>query len=204
MEQMAVRLAALLDALGITEPIVLCGLSMGGYIAFEFWRNYPQRLRALILCDTRAAPDTLEAARGRHETADKLLGEGTTPLADAMLPRLFARATLESSNVAAIERQRILSARPEGLAAALRGMAARRDFRGELAKIKLPTLIVVGQDDAISTVDEMRSMAQAIAGAEFVIIPRAGHLPPLENPEAFDEALEQFLTRVERSPSPLA
>jgi pimeloyl-ACP methyl ester carboxylesterase len=199
MAQMASHLAALVDALAVEEPIVLCGLSMGGYIALEFWRRYAARLRALVLCDTRAAPDTPEGARGRRETADMLLREGTQPLADAMLPRLFAAATLESrSNVAAIERRKILAARPSGLAAALRGMAERRDFRGQLGKIELPTLVVVGEHDAISTVEEMRSLAGAIPDAEFVIIPRSGHLPPLENPDAFNKALGKFLTRVER------
>jgi pimeloyl-ACP methyl ester carboxylesterase len=199
MEQMADDLAALATALAVDEPMVLCGLSMGGYVALEFWRKHAARLRGLVLCDTRAAPDTPEAAAARLETAERVLGEGTVPLADSLLPKLFAPATLEKrSNLAAIERRKILAAQPQGVAAALRGMAARRDFRGELAGISLPTMVIVGEHDAISTVDEMRGIAQAIAGAEFVIVPGAGHMSPLENPEGFNEALEQFLTRVER------
>jgi pimeloyl-ACP methyl ester carboxylesterase len=117
-----------------------------------------------------------------------------------MLPRLFAPATLENDpNTIAAERQKILAAQPEGIAAALRGMAGRRDFRGELANISLPTMVIVGEHDAISTVDEMRSIAGAIPAAEFVILPGAGHMTPLENPTGFNEAIEQFLTRVERA-----
>ncbi|MEX0676916.1 MAG: alpha/beta fold hydrolase [Pirellulales bacterium] len=199
MEQMADDLAALADTLGIDEPIVLCGLSMGGYVALEFWRKYAARLRGLVLCDTRAAADTPEAAAGRLETVERVLREGNEPLADAMLPKLFAPATLKNHpNLYALERQKILAAHPEGVAAALGGMATRRDFRDELANISLPALVIVGEHDSISTVDEMRSIAKAIAAAEFVIIPGSGHMTPLENPDGFNEAIELFLTRVER------
>jgi len=199
MEQMADDVAALVEMLAIDEPIVLCGLSMGGYVALEFWRKYAGRLRALVLCDTRAAADTPEAAAGRLETVERVLRDGTEPLADAMLPKLFAPATLENDpHTVATERKTMLAADPEGVAAALRGMAGRRDFRDQLAKISLPTMVIVGENDTISTVDEMRSIAGAIAAAEFVILPGAGHMTPLENPTGFNEAIEQFLTRVER------
>ena len=200
MEQMADDVAALVETLAIDEPIVLCGLSMGGYVALAFWRKHASRLRALVLCDTRAAADTHEAAAGRLETVEHVLREGTEPLADAMLGKLFAPSTLENHpNTTAIERQKILAANPEGIAAALRGMARRRDFRDELANISLPTMVIVGEHDVISTVDEMRSIAKAIPAAEFVILPGAGHMTPLENPTGFNEAIEQFLTRVERA-----
>ncbi len=198
MAQMADDVAAALDALEVDEPVVLCGLSMGGYVAFEFWRRHIARLRGLVLCDTRAMPDTPEAARGRHETAQRVLSEGTGPLADAMLPKLFAPATLErQANLSAIQRQVILSTQPEGVAAALRGMAERSDFRGELPKIALPALVIVGEHDAISTVDEMRSIAEAMPDAEFTVISEAGHMSPLENARDVNAALERFLARVE-------
>jgi pimeloyl-ACP methyl ester carboxylesterase len=200
MEQMAKDMAALLEALAIDEPIVLCGLSMGGYVALEFWRQNGPRLRGLVLCDTRAAADTQEAAAGRLETVERVLRDGTQPLADAMLPKLFAAATLERDpQTTARQRQKMLDAHPEGVAAALRGMATRRDFRDDLANIVLPTLVIVGEQDAISPVDEMRAIAGAIPSAEFVILPGAGHMTPLEDPAGFNEAIEQFLTRVERA-----
>ncbi len=198
MEQMADDLAHLLDALEVDEPVVLCGLSMGGYVAFEFWRKYPARLRGLVLCDTRAAADSPEAARGRMETVEKILAEGMAPLADAMLPKLFAPGTLaQYPNAVAIQRRQILATSAEGAAAALRGMAARNDFRDRLSDIQLPALVVVGEHDAISPVEEMRAIAAAIPSAELAVIPAAGHMSPLENPEAFNTALEQFLSRVE-------
>jgi 3-oxoadipate enol-lactonase len=199
MEQMADDLNALLDTLAIDRPIVFCGLSMGGYVAFQFWRKYRSRLRALVLCDTRAVADTPEAASARLKLASSVLTEGTRGLAEAMVPKLFGPATLESQpGIVEAQREKVLAAPPEGVAAALRGLAARSDVTDYLPQIALPTLVIVGQDDAISPVDEMRGIAAAIAGAEFVSIPRAGHLSPLENPAAFNEAIEQFLARVER------
>lgn len=200
MEQMADDVAALLDAQDVHEPIVLCGLSMGGYVAFEFWRKYGARLRGLVLCDTRAMPDTPAAAQGRYELAEKVLKEGALPVADAMVPKLFAPASLEKrSNLTAIQRDIILKTSPEGMAAALRGMAVRSDFRSQLAKIAVPTLVIVGEHDEISTVDEMRSIAAGIPDAKFVVIPQAGHMSPLEEPDAFLAALVPFLEQVEHT-----
>jgi pimeloyl-ACP methyl ester carboxylesterase len=197
MEQLADDVAALLDALGINQPIVLCGLSMGGYVAFEFWRKYASRLRGLVLCDTRAMPDTPEAAQGRYDLAEKILAEGARPVADVMVPKLFAPASLEQrSNLTAIQRDVILKTSTEGMSAALRGMAVRRDFRPHLASIKVPTLVVVGEHDAISTVDEMRSIAAGIPNAQFVILPQAGHMSPLEEPDEFLKTLVPFLESV--------
>ncbi len=198
MAQMADDMAALLDALAVNQPVVLCGLSMGGYVAFEFWRKYADRLRALVLCDTRAMADTPEAVRARHETAERVLAEGTGPLADGMLPKLFAPATLDGqANLTAIQRQVILATSREGAAAALRGMAARKDFREALPRIALPVLVVVGEHDAISTENEMRSMAEAMPEAELVVIAGAGHMSPLENAPAVNAAIERFVQRVE-------
>jgi 3-oxoadipate enol-lactonase len=200
MEQMADDLAALLDAMKLREPVVLCGLSMGGYVAFQFWRKYAARLRALVLCDTRAVADTPEAVAGRHKMVELVLKSGTGPVAEAMLPKLFAAATLqERPEAVASQRRAMLAAAPEGVAAALRGMAARPDVRAWLPEIALPTLVVVGQHDAISTVDEMRQMAAAIPGAQFAVLAAAGHMTPVEAPEAFNAVVEEFLTRVETS-----
>ena len=199
MEAMADDLADMLPALGINEPIVLVGLSMGGYVAFQFWRKHRHLLRGLVLCDTRSIPDTAEAAAGRRKLAAQTLAEGPTPVAAGMLPKLFGPHAREH-DPATIEATRkvIMNTLPQGIAAALEGMATRPDAASYLAEMALPTLVVVGQDDAISSVDEMRTLAHGIRGSEFVVIPRSGHMTPLENPAEFNEALEQFLTRVER------
>jgi pimeloyl-ACP methyl ester carboxylesterase len=156
-------------------------------------------MRALVLCDTRATADTPEAAASRRKMVEHVLRAGTEYVAEAMLPKLFAPATFQNyPSAIEFERQKILRAAPEGVAAALWGMAQRPDVRGYLPQIALPTLVLVGQEDGITTVDEMRGMAAAIPGAEFVVIPNSGHMTPLENPWAFNQAIEQFLARVER------
>lgn len=194
MERFADDLAELLDTLSIRGPVTFCGLSMGGYIAWQFWQHHSQRVASLVLCDTRAAPDSAEAAQGRLDTAEKVLRQGRIPLVRAMIPKLFSQATREN-NPEMIEnvRKMIGRASPEGIAAALRGMAQREDAREYLDQIDPPTLIVVGQEDEISPVEEMRTIAAAIPNAKLAVIPNAGHMAPLENPEATNEVLLRFL-----------
>jgi len=197
MEQFADDLAALLDRLGIEEPVVLCGLSMGGYVAWQFWRKYAPRLRALVLCDTRAVADAPEAARGRLETADRVLREGPAPLADAMLPKLLPESSRKRNpHVADSLRRVILATDPRGIAAAARGMADRPDVTGLLGQIRCPTLVLVGRLDRFSTPDEMRAIADAIPGARFVPIAEAGHMSPMENPDAVNAAMLRFLAEL--------
>ena len=194
MDQFADDLAGLLDGLAIREPVVLCGLSMGGYIAFQFWRRHAARLRGLILCDTRAAADTPEAAAARHGMAERVLREGPAPLVESMLPRLFAETTRQRQPQV-IERLRsvMMSGDPRGIAAAARGMAERPDMTPMLGEIRCPTLVLVGQNDVISTPAEMRGIAAAIPGAKFVEISAAGHLAPLENAAEVNAAIAKFL-----------
>lgn len=194
MEQFADDLANLLAALGVDEPITLCGLSMGGYVAWEFWRRHEARLQRLILCDTRAAPDTDEVAATRRKTADQVLREGPEVLVENMIPKLFTpRSQVEMRHVIATTSQIIQSSRPEGLAAALRGMARRRDATPWLPEIKIPSLVLCGQQDVISSVVEMQSIADAIPNASFVVIPACGHMAPLESPTQTNKAIREFL-----------
>lgn len=198
MEQFADYLAKLLDELGVDGRVVLCGLSMGGYIAWQFWARHPQRLRALVLCDTRAAADTPEMAAVRQQTAEQVLRDGAAVLAEGMIAKLLAPATLRKHpDIVERVRRMILGAGREAAAAALRGMAARPDMTGRLRQIDYPTLVLVGEHDAISPPEEMRRIAQAIPAAQFVTIPGAGHLAPLENPQAVNEAIDRFLSQVE-------
>jgi pimeloyl-ACP methyl ester carboxylesterase len=194
MGQFADDLAGLLDALGIDERVVFCGLSMGGYIAWEFWRKHAARLRGLILCDTRATADTREAASGRLETAERVLQEGLGFLADTMVPKLLAPETLGTRpEIAAAVRKVILANDPRGIAAALRGMAERPDSTPLLAQITCPTLVLVGQQDGLSSPDQMQTLARQIPSAQFVTIRNAGHLPPVEAPAETTAAIEAFL-----------
>jgi 3-oxoadipate enol-lactonase len=194
MERFADDLHGMLHATFVDEPIVLCGLSMGGYVAWQFFQKYRAQLQALILCDTRAAADTPEAAANRLKLAESILKSGPQVAVDAMLPRLLSPKTAERRpNVVADLRSMILHNKPAGIAAALHGMAERPDCTDLLPRIDVPTLLVCGEEDQISPPSEMRKMAEAIPGAEFVEIPSAGHMSPMENPEAFNQAVKQFL-----------
>lgn len=198
MEDFADDLAAVLDDLQVREPIVYCGLSMGGYIGWQFVRKYRRRVRGLVLCDTRVLADSPEAAAGRLKMAEQVIAEGTGPVADGMLSKALSRRSMtDRPEVVAAVRAMILSSDPTGVAAAQRGMAARLDVSDMLGQIDLPTLVVVGADDALSPVDEMRRIAEVIPQSRFVVIPEAGHLSPLENPREFNAALAEFLDRLD-------
>lgn len=194
MEQYADDLAELLEKLDIHEPIVLVGFSMGGYIAWQFVRKYAARLRALVQCDTRAAADTEEARAGRIKMAENVAEWGSGRVAEMMGPKLFAPETFERQpEVVAAVRRVVEKTPPASIAAAQRGMAARQDMNGFLPQIKLPTLVLVGAGDAISTPKEMESIAAAIAGGRFAVISESGHMTTMENPAAVNEALLGFL-----------
>jgi 3-oxoadipate enol-lactonase len=198
MEQMADGLVALLDAIGVNEPIALCGLSMGGYIAWQFMRKYPARVRALIVCDTKCTADTPEAAEGRKNMAAEVLAKGAIVAEQAMLPKLLSPLTAEQRpDIVDAVRQMILETSPAAIAAAQLAMAVRPDATPLLEKIAVPTLAVVGADDAISPPEEMRRWVARIPGAELVVVPAAGHLAPLEQPAAFNAAVGRFLAAVD-------
>jgi 3-oxoadipate enol-lactonase len=196
MAQFADDLAGLLDTLEIREPVVLGGLSMGGYIAFAFWKKYAARLRGLILCDTRAGADTPEGAAARHALAERVLREGMQSTAEFMLTKLFSAATFaaQPETVEAIERI-MRGIDPRTIAAAARGMAERRDSTPDLPRIACPTLVLGGAEDSLTPPAVMREMADKIPQARFTVIPEAAHLAPLEQPAIVNRAMEEFLSR---------
>jgi 3-oxoadipate enol-lactonase len=194
MAQLADDCRGILDALEIEEPVTFCGLSMGGYVGWQFARKYPARLRRLIQCDTRAIADTAEAAAGRMKLAEHVLAAGTGPVSQAMLPKLIAPGTRERRpDVVEALRAMIAAAPPAGVAAALHCLAERPDVTGWLADIRVPALLIVGAQDAISPPEEMRSIAAALPDARLVVIPEAGHMAPMENPAAVNQAMAEFL-----------
>lgn len=195
-DAMADDVLDLLNALQLKEPVVFGGLSMGGYIALSLVARHPERVRALILMDTRAGADSAEAAIGREEMAKQVeASRSAAPVIQAMLPKLFSEMTrnFHADRIAPVHH--MMEKTPaRAVAGALRGMAARPDRTGDLARIQVPTLVLVGADDTITPPAEARAMAQAIPGAQFEIIPNAGHLAPLENPTASNEAILRFLS----------
>jgi pimeloyl-ACP methyl ester carboxylesterase len=197
MARFADDLAALLDRLGVTEPVCFCGLSMGGAIAWQFVQRHRLRVRSLVICDARALPDTPEGRQTRYTLAERVLKEGPEFVAATMPERLFSKRTrAEKPDIVADVQSVIRRTRPDGIAAGARGLGERPDMTGFLPQIDIPTLLIVGEEDVISTVDEMRSMAAAIPGAEFVSVPGAGHMAPLEESETVNAAMTRFLQRV--------
>lgn len=193
MAQIADDLAGLLDALGVGDPVVLCGLSMGGYVAWEFFRRHRERLRGLVLCDTRAACDAPEVAQNRRDTAAKVVGEGSQ-IMEGMLAKLFSQATLaERPELVDQTREVICRTNPQGIAAAALGMAQRIDATSLLPEIDCPALVIVGEEDVISPVAEMQGIAGVIPAASLVRIPQAGHMSPLEQPDAVNDAIRGFV-----------
>jgi len=196
MDDYGADLKALLDALGLHQA-VLCGLSMGGYIALAFLAKYPDRVKGLILANTRAGADSEPAREGRYATAKKALEEGVSPIAEAMLPKLLTEATRASrGSLVTFVKAMMAKQHANGVAAALRGMAARPD-RGEWIKsINVPTLILTGRDDTLIPPAESEAMHKAIPGSRLVVIPDAAHLSNIEHPEAFNAAVRDFLSRL--------
>lgn len=192
-EAMAEDVAALLDELNLGR-VVLGGLSMGGYVAFEFFRKFPARVRALVLADTRPQGDNEEGRRAREENAQRALKEGMGPIVESMLPKLLTAETRERGGEI-LERVRamMLATRPEGAAAALRAMALRRDQTELLPSINVPTLIIVGAEDSITPPADAEAMSEKIEGSRLFVVEGAGHLSNVEQPEAFNRALVDFL-----------
>lgn len=192
MNRMAQDVALLLDHLGIPR-VTIGALSMGGYVTFAFYKQFPSRVRGLILADTRAQADTEEAKQKRAQQAEKALSEGMAGIADAMLPKLLTPETVSKRpDIVKRVRDMMLKTKPEGAAAALRGMAERDDQT--TLKISVPTLIIVGAEDAITPVADSEKMNQAIAGSRLVVLENAGHVSNLERTEEFNEAVLDFLS----------
>jgi 3-oxoadipate enol-lactonase len=193
MNQMAADVAQLLDHLQISQAVV-SGLSMGGYVALAFYKQFPSRVRALVLADTRAQADTEEAKQTRAQHAEKALSEGMAGIADAMLPKLLTPETV-SKHPEIVKRVRdmMLKTKPEGAASALLGMAQRDDQTELLPRITSPTLVIVGAEDAITPVGDSEKMHHAIGGSRLKVIENAGHVSNLERTEQFNEALLDFL-----------
>ncbi|MEV0320760.1 alpha/beta fold hydrolase [Streptomyces sp. NPDC050658] len=188
----AADVLALLDHLGV-DRCALGGLSMGGQIAMECYRLFPERISGLLLADTFPAAETPEGKVWRNTLADRLLAEGMKPYADEVLDKMAAPYNREAS---AHVHSMMLAAPPEGAAAALRGRAERPDYRTLLTQVTVPALIVVGRDDTYTPVADAEAMHEAIPGADLCVVESAAHLPNLERPEAFNAAVGKWLSRI--------
>jgi 3-oxoadipate enol-lactonase len=194
----AVDIAGLLDHLGL-ERVVLGGLSMGGQIVMEFYRQFPGRVAALVLADTFAAADTAEGRAARNATADRMLAEGMDGYAAEVIGKMIAPYNVTAlPDVAAHVLGMMRGTAPAGAAAALRGRAQRPDYRDLLAQVSVPALVVVGTDDEYTPVGDAEYMHERIPDSTLTVIEGAAHMPNLERPAEFNAALRKFLDRLAR------
>lgn len=176
------------------QPMHLAGLSMGGYVAFEYWHMHRQHLRSLSLLNTKPSGDDTAARQGRLTTAEHALAAGTWEAVQPMLPKLLSAVTLSTRPqvVAAVESMMRRPTAP-AVAAAQQAMADRRDFTSLLPSMRLPVLVATGEHDPLAPPVATQAWAASLPDAKFVQIPEAGHLPPLETPEAITDLLRSFL-----------
>jgi pimeloyl-ACP methyl ester carboxylesterase len=195
-ESLADDIHALLAAVGAL-PVVLVGLSMGGYVALAYAKKYPADLRGLVLVDTKAEADTEEGKAGRQKMIDLARREGSKAVAEQMLPKMLAKDAVEQRPQQAQALRAIMEAcPPRTIEHALAAMRDRPDRSGELSSIKVPTLIIVGESDAITPPAVAESMAKKVPGAQLVTVRGAGHMSPMEQPEQVNRALKAFLERL--------
>lgn len=185
----------LLDGLHVHDAVI-AGLSLGGYVAFALFRLAPNYIRGLVLADTRAEADTPESVEGRKRMLVTLRGKGADGVADEMVPKLLGATTQEANpGLVSAVRRTIVGNTPERIAGMINALMTRPDSTGLLAKIHVPTLIIVGEEDVATPPPLSAKMRDAVAGAELVLLASAGHLSNLEQPGAFNGALAHFLDK---------
>src|SRR5262249_13520511 len=193
MEKHAADLARVLDDAGVGRAL-FCGVSIGGYILFEFWRAYRARVEGLVLCDTRSQADTSDGRTARLKSAADALERGTETFVDGMIPRLLGKASLANRpDLVDGARRMMLKMSPEDIPQVQRGMAARPDSTPTLKTINVPTLILIGEEDRLTTVAEGESMRQNIPGSQLKVILKAGHFAVWEQSEEVGRVIRQFV-----------
>jgi 3-oxoadipate enol-lactonase len=199
MDLLADDCAALLDQIGLKERVVVCGLSMGGYVTLAFYRRYPQRVRGLILAATRAQSDSPEAKTNREKAAAKAKEGGSSAIAADLLPKILAPQTYNAQPGLVEQIKNMMEQTSvEGIIGASLGMKERPDSRPTLEDIDVPTLILHGADDQIISPDEARQMNASIPDSQLQVLPEAGHLLNMEKPDLFNQAVREFLKSLNR------
>ena len=195
MEAFVLDLYSVIDGLHIDNPII-CGLSMGGYIALRAVEKESAKFSGLILCDTRSEADNNEGKIIRSAAIDKINVEGVESFVNDFVPKCFHKKTPEKmtemySRILGITRHQ----NSVGVKGSLFAMLSRRDTTQSLSKIKIPTLVLVGRKDALTPPEVMQDLAKKIKKSKFFIVPKAGHMSPLENPEFVNEKISNFLEK---------
>lgn len=190
MDLFADDVAKTLDAIG-ADKADIAGLSMGGYVVFSFWRRHPDRVRSLILIDTKAEADSDEAKAGREKTAETAASQGMQPIYETLSAKVVGSSP--SIEVQDKLREMMLGTAPEIAAADALAMRDRADSTADLPNITVPVLWLHGEEDALMPIDGARASAAKTPGAKFVSIPKGGHVAPMENPDATNAAIADFL-----------
>jgi pimeloyl-ACP methyl ester carboxylesterase len=194
MDLLADDCAAVLNSLGVDKPVIVCGLSMGGYVAFALYRRHPSLVRGMILAATRAGADSPEAQENREKAAASVEENGIQDVVDGMLPKLMSSQTYTDRPEMVNQVKSIMDqTSSQGMVAALMGMKTRPDSTPLLGEIKVPVLILHGADDQLIPLSESELMHSRIKGSQMEVIANAGHLPNLEQPEEFNQAVIRFL-----------
>ena len=194
LSDLAVDVECVRDHLANGQSIHLCGLSMGAYVAFEYWQQFRQNLRTLALCCTKPHADLPEAKQARMELSKKAASEGTWAAVAAMVPKLLANSNSDAaSELKETVQQMMRECMPSSISAAQTAMAERKDFFDSLGTIKIPTLVVAGELDTIAPPADSLAWSKHITGSSFASIKGAAHLPPIEKPSEFNTVLEEFL-----------
>ncbi|HUO58105.1 MAG TPA: alpha/beta hydrolase [bacterium] len=198
LEQAAQGLQKHLKETGITAPFTLGGISMGGYWAMEFVRQFPDQISRLLLISTRPGVDKPEGRQNRLNMAERVEKEGVSFMPDLLIPGLLGGSS-RSKNPAVVEQVRnwILTANPHGVALAQRAMANRRDQTPLLAGWRIPALILAGSEDSLISASESEAMSRALPDSQLSVLDRVGHLLPLEDPEEFQKNLNIFFRDVD-------
>jgi len=198
MESYVDDLFKIIAELELAKP-ALCGLSMGGYISFRAVERSQETFGSLILCDTRAEADSDEGKLVRANKIKQINEEGIEAFVNSFVPTCFAKDTIENrSELFQSVLNKCKANDPIGVKGALIAMLSRTDTTSSLNKISIPTLIIVGENDALTPPAVMKSLNENIPNSEFVVIPKAGHMTPIEEPEAVNEAIERFLKHIDQ------
>lgn len=193
MEKHAADIARVCDQEEVGRS-VFAGVSIGGYVLFEFWRRYRGRVAGLILSDTRAQADTREGRVARLESAADVLERGSEPFIESMIPRLLGKTTLDARpDLVATVRKMMMKMSPEDISLVQKGMAERPDSVSTVKTINVPTLILMGDEDSLTPLSDGELMRQNIPGAQLKVVPRGGHYAVFEQAQAVGLLVRQFL-----------
>ncbi len=196
MEKQAADIVRVMDHAEVRRaPLV--GVSIGGYVIFEFWRKNKDRATALVLCNTKAAADSAEARVGRLQAAVDVVERGTEPFFETMVPKVLGKTTRETRPDLVEGAKRMMrKMSPDDVAQVQRGMAERPDSTATLKTIHVPTLLITGDEDTTTGIGEAEVMRQNISGSQLKVIPKAGHYSPWERPDEVGPLLRQFMDSV--------